>query len=242
MRLRHSGWPTVAAHRLARPQRVAAPNDREPDQRRQRPDRQRRLPAAERVVERDRGERRDRRAGHERGARTARSAGPRPGTSSPAPTRASTTCVSAIAAPASSVPRYSGAIPPSPRAAVPSAVHSSASGDDPLDGEAARDPRTERREDAQAQQRPRRQQPRRRGRQSELSPDVGQQRRQAPEERPQVQPGQEDRATSSSNRRRLQRFRRAPSRRAWARRAPRRAARARCWCRAARSSCRSCPR
>ena len=38
-----------------------------------------------------------------------------------------TTCVSAIAAPASSVPRYSGAIPPRPRAAVPSAVHSSAS-------------------------------------------------------------------------------------------------------------------
>ena len=33
-----------------------------------------------------------------------------------------TTWVSAIAAPASSVPRYSGAIPPSPRIAVPTAV------------------------------------------------------------------------------------------------------------------------
>ena len=103
-----------------------------------------------------------------------------------------TTCVSAIAAPASSVPRYSGAIPPSPRAAVPSAVHSSASAMIRSTGIAAGDPRAERREDAQAQQRAGRQQPRRRGRQSELSPDVGQQRRQAPEERPQVQPRQDD--------------------------------------------------
>jgi hypothetical protein len=37
-----------------------------------------------------------------------------------------TTWLSAIAAPASSVPRYSGAVPPRPRAAVPSAVTSAA--------------------------------------------------------------------------------------------------------------------
>ncbi len=36
-----------------------------------------------------------------------------------------TTCVSAIAAPASSVPPYSATVPPSPRAAVPAAVTSS---------------------------------------------------------------------------------------------------------------------
>ena len=104
-----------------------------------------------------------------------------------------TTCDSAIAAPASSVPRYSGAIPPIPRTPVPTAVAIAATTSKRSTGIAARDPRPELRERAQAEQRPGRQQARRRGRQPELGPDVRQQRRQAPEQRPQIEAGQDDR-------------------------------------------------
>ena len=104
-----------------------------------------------------------------------------------------TTWVSAIAAPASSVPPYSAAVPPSPRAAVPAGGHEQRGHEDPLDRVAARDPRPELGEDAEAQQRPGREQTGRRGGQSKLRAHVGQQRRQAPEQRAQVDPGQDDR-------------------------------------------------
>jgi hypothetical protein len=58
---------------------------------------------------------------------------------------------------------------------------------------AARDPRPELRERAQAQQRSGRQQPGRRRGEPEIVPDVREQRRQAAEERPQIEAGQNDR-------------------------------------------------
>jgi len=55
------------------------------------------------------------------------------------------------------------------------------------------DPRSERRQDAERQQRAGGQQPGRRRTQSEVVPDVLEQRRQAAEQRPQIEPGQDDR-------------------------------------------------
>jgi hypothetical protein len=55
------------------------------------------------------------------------------------------------------------------------------------------DPRTERRQDAEREQRAGRQQPGRRRTEPEVVPDILQERRQAAEQRPQIEPGQDDR-------------------------------------------------
>ena len=103
------------------------------------------LPPAERVLERDRGERRDGRAGHQRHrVRAHQHARP---LRRPRPDHAgTTTCESAIAAPANSVPSVQRRDPAQPAQPGPKRGRARRRDEQPLDGIAARDPRPELRE------------------------------------------------------------------------------------------------